>query len=246
MTGATVPERIGLILPRTNIVNLREWQAALPDCVVDDMRVTLPAGLGPADDDPVHADELVHALRQLSSSGARAIAYGCTATSMTAPMERVLQFLQRHVDCPVVATAPALVHACRRLGARRIGLGTPYGPRLTAHERIYLETNGMAVDAVHGLGFGEPDPATYLRIQTLQAEDVFALARQVDRPGIDAVLLSCTDLASYEVIDAIEAEIGKPVISSNSATLWALQSRLGRPRSIRGYGRLLCVESWSG
>ena len=40
-------------------------------------------------------------------------------------------------------------------------------------------------------------------------------------PGVEAVVLSCTDMRSVGTIDRLEAELGKPVVSSNQAMLFA-------------------------
>ena len=43
----------------------------------------------------------------------------------------------------------------------------------------------------------------------------------------DAIFLSCTNLATFEVIEPLEAAYGLPVVSSNSATFAAIARRLG-------------------
>jgi len=41
------------------------------------------------------------------------------------------------------------------------------------------------------------------------------------------------------MIDKLEKELGVPVISSNTATFWAMMKRAGTKRKLKGYGRLL-------
>ena len=43
----------------------------------------------------------------------------------------------------------------------------------------------------------------------------------------DGVFVSCTALRAMETIAHLEQTIGKPVVSSNAATLWAVLRRLG-------------------
>ncbi|TRM84464.1 maleate cis-trans isomerase, partial [Sulfolobus sp. E3] len=42
----------------------------------------------------------------------------------------------------------------------------------------------------------------------------------------DALFISCTNWRTFEIIDKLEKELNKPVISSNSATLWDIVRRL--------------------
>jgi maleate isomerase len=58
-------------------------------------------------------------------------------------------------------------------------------------------------------------------------------------PAADAYFLSCTAIRSADVIDALEDALGKPVITSNQATLWRALRECGINDSIGGFGRLL-------
>ena len=51
--------------------------------------------------------------------------------------------------------------------------------------------------------------------------------------------MSCTDFAALEAIPRLEAELGKPVVSSNLATFWAALRAAGWREPIKGFGRLL-------
>ena len=58
--------------------------------------------------------------------------------------------------------------------------------------------------------------------------------------------LSCTDFPTLRVVPALEARIGKPVISSNGATLWRLLQLAGQRAAFAGRGRLLQGERCGG
>jgi len=70
-------------------------------------------------------------------------------------------------------------------------------------------------------------------------ERVYELAKSVDMPQAEGLFISCTDFRAMEVIEALEAELGKPVTSSNQVTLWAVLKILNHPNRVSGYGRLL-------
>lgn len=68
---------------------------------------------------------------------------------------------------------------------------------------------------------------------------VDALARSVDRPGADAVLISCTNLRTAGLLAPLEAALGKPVISANQASFWHGVRLAGCRDPVPHYGRLL-------
>jgi maleate cis-trans isomerase len=46
------------------------------------------------------------------------------------------------------------------------------------------------------------------------------------REEADGYFLSCTNTTQIDAIATLEAELGKPVINSNQATIWAAMKRL--------------------
>jgi len=70
-------------------------------------------------------------------------------------------------------------------------------------------------------------------------ERAYLLARKADATGADAVLLSGTGLPTVAVLETLERDLGKPVISSNQASLWQALRMAGVREAIPGFGRLL-------
>ena len=50
--------------------------------------------------------------------------------------------------------------------------------------------------------------------------EVYSHALSVDCPDAEAILICCTDLGTLDVIAGLEEKLGKPVISSNTASFW--------------------------
>ena len=57
---------------------------------------------------------------------------------------------------------------------------------------------------------------------TLSSEKIIDLAYKADSKNCEAIVISCTDLKAVEVINTIETNLGKPVITSNQAMIFAL------------------------
>jgi maleate cis-trans isomerase len=61
--------------------------------------------------------------------------------------------------------------------------------------------------------------------------------READRPDADVVFLAGNTWRTMEAIEPLEADLRKPVISGNQATIWAALKVL-RIGDVKGYGSL--------
>jgi maleate isomerase len=67
----------------------------------------------------------------------------------------------------------------------------------------------------------------------------YRLAITQRHPDADAYFLSCTTIRAAPVIDALERDLGKPVVTSNQAVAWH-SLRIGGVRDqTTGFGALL-------
>ena len=55
----------------------------------------------------------------------------------------------------------------------------------------------------------------------------------------NGLVAACLNFRSHPIIDALEARIGKPVVTSTQAVLWRLLRLAGVSAPISGFGRLL-------
>jgi arylmalonate decarboxylase len=119
-----------------------------------------------------------------------------------------------------------------------LAVATPYLDFVNEAERVYLERYGFKVDRIKGLGLGET--AESRRSMGKQPPEVaFRLACEVNTPAADGVFISCTNFATAPIIARLEAQLGKPVVTSVQATTWVLLRTLGINDRISGYGALL-------
>ena len=72
-------------------------------------------------------------------------------------------------------------------------------------------------------------------------EATYRFARNVVReaPDADALLISCGNLRSFEIIENLETDTGLPVVTSNQAGLWQALRLTGIQSPLPGLGRLL-------
>ena len=74
------------------------------------------------------------------------------------------------------------------------------------------------------------------------AERAYRLARTVDREDAEAVFLSGTGMPTLPVLEMLEQDLGKSVISSASAMMWHALCLAGVRQPISGFGRLLTLS----
>lgn len=161
-----------------------------------------------------------------------ALIFSCTAASATigdAAIERAIHAARPGV--PVVTPPDAALRAFEAVGAHRIALLTPYLPETTAPVADYFADRGL--DIVGAACLGLEDDREMARVAP---GTILEAAAAVDRPQAAALFLSCTALPAVGVIEALEARIGKPVVTSNQASFWWALTLAGA--TARGPGRL--------
>ncbi|MFC5753217.1 arylmalonate decarboxylase [Actinomadura rugatobispora] len=136
-----------------------------------------------------------------------------------------------------VSTGASACHAAlTALGARRIGVITPYQPVADEQVRAFFTELGYEVHAVRGLKCGSATS-----IASVGPEEIRAAFAAVDGPGVDALVQAGTNLPVIGVADELERELGKPVIPINAATLWHAYRANGITDRVEGAGRLLAT-----
>ena len=230
--------RIGLICPSTNTSIEPEFHRMAPQgLAIHVARAFQDGPQAPALYRQI-AENVEGAARDLGSAGVDAIAFGCTSCTYFFPGDVLSEAMTRMTGAPAVLTADAVVEGLRALDARRIALATPRTDFVNRRETEWLAEHGFDVVSVEGLGLGKT-ASERAGIGRVPLETTCELARRVDRPEADAVFISCTNLPSLDLIEDLEAELGKPVVTSNQATFWRCLRTMGSTMTVRGYGRLL-------
>ncbi|QQA41563.1 aspartate/glutamate racemase family protein [Pelagovum pacificum] len=162
-----------------------------------------------------------------------AVGYACTSGTLLLGPERVEDLVRRNCRTRRVCTPlTAAVEAFRHLGIARLGLVSPYIASVSEPLREAFVASGVEVPNV--VSFDESTEANVARID---GRSLMAATRAV-ADGVDAVFLSCTNLRTFEIIAPLEAELGVPVLSSNSVFGWAMARDLPTWSRPHGPGRL--------
>jgi maleate cis-trans isomerase len=62
------------------------------------------------------------------------------------------------------------------------------------------------------------------------------------RDESQALFISCSNFRTLELITELEFETGRPVVTSNQASMWGTLRAIGDSREIAGAGRLFLTS----
>src|SRR5262245_36896996 len=234
-------KRIGVMVPSTNTTCEADFQMVVPrGFTVHGQRLWLTNdALGEEGMVRMNA-EIESGARYLATARGDAISYDCTTGSFFKEPgwdREMITLIERTAEVPAVATSPSVVEALRFFGARRISVATPYPEWNNERLRAYLAQQGFEV-----LNLEAEPTAARAGNQGINDQDpsvVADFATRACRPEADALLCSCTAWRSVEAAEEIERRTGKPVVTSNQASIWLTLRRLGHTLPITGFGRLL-------
>ncbi|WP_222854301.1 hypothetical protein [Fodinicola acaciae] len=170
-------------------------------------------------------DVVARATRDLLTPRPSVVAYACTSGSFVAGVtgEQALRRVMLATGGPAaVTTSSALIDALQTLGIRRLAVLTPYVDSLT--ERLVDFLRGYGVRTTKSVSLG-----MLADIWTLPYQDIVRHVRALDTPEAEAIFVSCTNVATYDIIAPLERELGKPVLSANQVTMWAALRAAGLP-----------------
>jgi len=244
--------RIGLIAAHADLVPDAELVAMAPDGVtVHPTRVRF----GAMDEDQnmdeplevaalrayVGSPRLDEAAELLAGAPLSVIAYAFTSTSYLggeADDEQLRHRLEARTNgLPVVTTCAAAVRAMHGLGVTRMALVHPpwITRRLNDMGAAYFRSQGLEVVIATSVDLAGGQAG-------VQHRSVHEWARGHVPDDAEVVFFGGNGFPAAGAIGALEADLGRPVLSANQVLLWAALGASGvSSRSIRGYGKLFSV-----
>jgi len=172
------------------------------------------------------------------------ICLGCTSGSFAGGEgydQMLIERIERASGSPATTATTCVLELFKDMRIKKIALVGPY-PESTFDEEIkFLKANGIVTLYFKALGFskhceywdyyGDPYPCYKLVREAAKAA-----------PKADCVFVTCMMSTIMGIVDTLEKEIGKPVISSSSATLYGILKKLGIPDQVPHYGQALMRE----
>lgn len=168
-----------------------------------------------------------------------AIAFACTSGSfIMGPRydEEIINRISKVApESKVTTTATAVIRAINKLNIEKIAIATPYTDKINELEQRFVEVHGFEVVNIKGLGM------TGREISKVTPEEIYEFTKSVCVSEADGIFISCTGLRAVDVIGFLESDLGKPVITSNQATLWDMLNLTNVHEEIKNFGKLLAT-----
>jgi maleate isomerase len=236
MTSTIPTHRFGLLTPSSNTTQEREFAQVLP------RHVSLHTGRLSFTN--IDADTMVRCIEELESESRKladaevdVIAFAATAPSVTHGRGYDRQLIERIAKAsgkPATTASTAFLEALEALRLTRIAIAAPWSESMNASVVAFLSANGFTV--VHSEVMGL---VRNTQLGRVDPETAYAFGRKADRPEAQAVIVPGGNWPTMAVVERLEQELGKPVLTNNAVSIWAGLRLIGLYESISGYGSLL-------
>ena len=233
----------GVIVPSTNtVVEHDYWRAGIEG-------VAFRAGSMYIPDPTIDGDKGFEALltqirasiddavRDVLTAEPERMVMGMSAETFWGGTEGNAAFEKRIGDrtgLPVTTGASACREALRVLGVKKVAVFSPYQPVADKEVGNFFTEAGFEVTAITGLRC--PTAMDIARVEEGRLREVVA---EVDGPDVEAIVQVGTNLSFVRHAETFEAELGKPVVAINAATLWHALREHGIEDRVEGSGTLL-------
>ena len=162
------------------------------------------------------------------------VVYGCTSGTIAAGHESIEKKIKlAKPEAKVTTPSTAAITALKKLNIKKISIFTPYPKKLNdevveffRNEKFEITSNSY-FDIESDIDIGKVDP-----------DYLYDVLINMDHKDADALFVSCTALPVLSIIDRLEKKINKFVLSSNQALIWDTLEKIGKNKSISGFGKL--------
>ncbi len=230
--------KIGYISPAGDTGGLSERFAVLPDGVVMIVTTLAVSRLVPED--------LRKAFTMYPAAAEHLAAQECDVILVAGSLvfthigrdrsQELFQEIRDTVGIPIVVNLEAHLDALRILSAQKIVIVTPYEEARTEERKKLCEKAGFQVLNTKSLGLQRR-----VEIQQLSPYTPYKQAKQaiLEAPTADAVYISCPEWPTVSIIEKLEQDTGKAVVTPVGAETRACLRAIHIKEPIKGYGRLL-------
>ncbi|MFX0202578.1 MAG: aspartate/glutamate racemase family protein [Candidatus Hodarchaeota archaeon] len=233
--------KLGLLVPAANGVCEMEFHKLISNIEGICLYTTRMGGTGKLTISSLTdmLNEVDDAAEKVAQAKVDLIVFACTTGSLVKGVgydQEIIKKIYQKTGIPGFSTSTAVINALKEMGINKIAVATPYTDEVDQRVRSFLEGNGFQVLNLKGLGI--VDTVERSELSPIVA---YRLAREVynSNSEADGVFISCMNFRTVEIIESLERDLSKPVVTSLQATVWAALRKLGIHEPINGYGKLL-------
>lgn len=244
--------KLGLIVPHNNITTEPEFYAYVPDGI--SIHTCRMKGRGN------NRNEIILDMIGQANEAAKrffidpdqnsvledlptvdAIAFACFRSSFYRGMgwdEDVRRGIESASNIPTTTAASSIIKCMKKMNVKKIGVVSPYPEESNERLKKFLGLNGFEVKKIVNMFPATRNPYYNNLVPTWKTYELGRLANDND---VDGVLISVTNVRTFEILQKLEKDINKPVISANQALLWDLFNIIGINEEMPELGKLFLM-----
>lgn len=230
--------KIGLLVPASNTTMEMDFYRMVPEGVsVHSARVSWSAPESSVESLKELTGNTIKAAIDAATARVDVIVWGCTAGSFSGGVSYDRDICDRITEAtkiPAITTSTAAIQGLREMEVRKVSVATPYSEEVDERLKIFLRGNGFQV----------------MKLESLHQRDIweharnspsllYQLGKKAFVPEAEGVFISCTQLRAIDIIEPLELDIGKPVVTANQASMWLALRTIGIKSPVNGFGKLM-------
>jgi len=227
--------KVGLIYPAPGSAGEIEFHRMAPEGVAV-LTTRMPLDDVTAEGLIKMAEDVEKDASLLAKAKVDVITFGCTTGSLVKGIgydKELISRIENHVGIAALTTSTAVIESFHAVNAKKIAVATPYIEELDQREKSFIEDSGLEVTSIKGLGVLEAH-----NMQGVRPDQMYRIVKEVFTKDADTIFISCTGISVIDIIETLEKDFKRPVITSNQATMWAALRKIGVREPIDGLGRL--------
>ncbi len=238
---ARVCRRVGVLVAGADMVLEKDFAEFIPKSVSfhvgrldqdTDAKCAAGSSLGKM------VDSAESAARLVAMAEPEAMIFACSSASFYKGPgwdKKVAARVRKGGKVPATTTATAIADALKALRAKRVVLVTPYPDAINQAEIAFLRGNKIDVADYSSFGCKLSTDVPTVTPAEIRRRVLDGMKKV---PDCDAVIVTCTNLRAMQIAEDLEREVGRAVVTSNAASLWAVLRLAGiATRGIRA-GRI--------
>ena len=177
---------------------------------------------------------------ELAAAQVDCVTYCCAGSGVLQGIDGDRKFclqMERETGIPTISALSAMIDGLETMGLKNLVLVSPYKDEMPHAEEKLLQENGFRVIKSRSMAI-----ESGLEFALVSPGEIYRFCRKTWDERADGLVISCMNFNAMPCIGPLEKDLGKPVISSHSATLRKILKVVKVHEPIPEFGRLLAEE----
>ena len=217
--------RVGLLIPSPNSVMEVDFYRSLPhDTTLHTARMYMPDRTA-ASEQQMLEQFMLPAAKMVGTLLPHIVVFGSTSACLLRGKDYDREICGRIAEltgAEPVSVVESVSQALRDTRATRIVVVTPYTDDVNRRIKAGIESEGIVVSGIHGMGLSPADSATV----TPESIYSFVQSRVGTRVAGEALFIASTDYHAMSALSLLKIAYDVPIVTTNLATLQAVKRKL--------------------